>query len=543
MTTSNPGLPEPSMPAPQTDTFRSPLRLTLVALAIGLLVEVLFYGRPIGVSFPIWAVVVCAAGLGMAWAEARRPARGSAWLVIPILGFAILAFARLEPLTLFLNIVAVLCLFALWVRTFQTGRVMDFGWIDFAIATLWVPVEAVFRPWPVLTEANRRTFGDRATHSRLLAVARGLLLALPILVVLALLLTAADAIFADVLRRAFEWLDLEWLADLAWRTVVVLVCTVFFLGALVAALRDPGERKLIGEDKPVLAPFLGFTESAVVLIAVDLLFALFVFIQFRYLFGGQANIAAAGYTYAEYARRGFGELVAVAFLTLGLILALGTFGRRESAGQRTGFNLLSALMVVLVGVILVSAFQRLVLYEQAYGFTRLRAYTHAAILWIGVSFLLFLVLLFAGNLRAFAPAAVGTMLGFALTLNVLNVDDFIVRRNVERVRTGSELDMVYLSDLSEDAVPALAALAGESPLALRLEILPRLACQLASLELRTAEGGWPSTHLSVLRARAALEPWKADLSGYRVDTDGPRYGWTVEDAHGETLGCFYPANE
>ena len=541
MTTSKPGLPEPCGPAPQLDTFRQPLRLTLVALAIGLLVEILFYSRPIGVSFPIWAVLVCAAALGMAWAEARRPARGSAWLVVPILTFAILAFVRLEPLTLFLNIVAVLCLFALWVRTFQTGRVMDFGWIDFAVATLWVPVEAVFRPWPVLAEANRRTFGDRATHSRLLAVARGLLLALPILVVLALLLTAADVIFADVLRRAFEWLDLEWLADLAWRAVVVLVCTVFFLGALVAALRDPGERKLIGEDKPVLAPFLGFTESAVVLIAVDLLFALFVFIQFRYLFGGQANITAAGYTYAEYARRGFGELVAVAFLTLGLILALGTLGRRESAGQRTGFNLLSALMVVLVGVILVSAFQRLMLYEQAYGFTRLRAYTHAAVLWIGVSFLLFLVLLFAGNLRAFAPAAVGTMLGFALTLNVLNVDDFIVRRNVERVRTGSDLDMVYLSNLSEDAVPALAALAGESPLALRLEILPRLACQLASLELRTAEGGWPSTHLSVLRARAALEPWKADLSGYRVDTDGPRYGWTVEDARGETLGCFYPA--
>jgi len=541
MMTTNPALPEGSEPGQHPETFRHPLELTLVALAIGLMVEILFYGRPIGVSFPIWALLVCAVTLGMARAEARRPARGSVWLIIPILIFAILAFVRLEPLTLFLNIVIVLCLFALWVRTFQVGRVMDFGWIDFAIATLWVPVEAIFRPWPVLSEANRQTFGDRATHSRLLAVLRGLLLALPILVILALLLTAADVIFADVLRRAFEWLDLERLADLAWRTVVVVVCAVFFVGALVAALRDPGERKLIGEDKPVLAPFLGFTESAVVLVAVNLLFGLFVFIQFRYLFGGQANITSAGYTYAEYARRGFGELLAVAFLTLGLILALGGFGRRESDGQRAGFNGLSALMVALVGVMLVSAFQRLLLYEQAYGFTRLRAYTHVAIVWIGVSFLLFLLLLIAGNLRAFAPAAVGTALGFALTLNLLNVDDFIVRRNTERARSGSELDVYYLTGLSEDAVPALAALAGESPLALRMEILPRLACQLAALDERTAEGGWPSTHLSVLRARSALELWKPDLSGYRVDSDGPRYGWTVEDANGESLGCFYPA--
>ncbi len=87
----------------------------------------------------------------------------------------------------------------------------------------------------------------------------------------------------------------------------------------------PASASWSAQDKPILAPFLGFTESTVVLIAVDLLFALFVFIQFRYLFGGQANITPVGYTYSEYARRGFGELVAVAFLSLGLILGLGAY--------------------------------------------------------------------------------------------------------------------------------------------------------------------------------------------------------------------------
>ena len=54
--------------------------------------------------------------------------------------------------------------------------------------------------------------------------------------------------------------------------------------------------------------FLGFTEAAVVLGAVVVLFALFVVIQFQYFFGGQTNIGVQGYTYSEYARRGFGEL-------------------------------------------------------------------------------------------------------------------------------------------------------------------------------------------------------------------------------------------
>jgi hypothetical protein len=131
------------------------------------------------------------------------------------------------------------------------------------------------------------------------------------------------------------------------------------------------------------------------------------------------------------------------------------------------------------------------------------------------------------------------VLGFALTLNVLNVDDFIVRRNAERARAGSELDIAYLTGLSEDSVPALAALAGEASPQMQRDVLPRLACHLASLDQRVSQA-WPSTHLSVLQARSALEPWRAILSGYHVDSAGPRYGWTVEDPRGKTLGCFYP---
>ncbi len=194
----------------------------------------------------------------------------------------------------------------------------------------------------------------------------------------------------------------------------------------------------------------------------------------------------------------------------------------------------------MVGVILASAYLRLQLYEQAYGFTRLRAYTHVAIIWMGVAFVLFLVLLFAGNLRAFAPAAVGVALGFALTLNLLNVDDFIVRRNAERARAGSELDIVLPDE------PERRCRAGAWP---RLRPSSPWPCVARSCHgwpaswprsISARRQGWPSTHLSVLRARSALEPWREILSAYHVDTEGPRYSWTVEDAGGEMLGCFYP---
>ncbi len=38
----------------QKPSLRSPLTLTLIALILGLLFEILFDGHPTGISFPIW---------------------------------------------------------------------------------------------------------------------------------------------------------------------------------------------------------------------------------------------------------------------------------------------------------------------------------------------------------------------------------------------------------------------------------------------------------------------------------------------------------
>ena len=118
--------------------------------------------------------------------------------------------------------------------------------------------------------------------------------------------------------------------------------------------------------------------------SVVILFAAFVAIQFQYFFGGQANIHIEGYTYAEYARKGFGELVAVAFFSLLLLLGLGAITRRDTESQRKTFSSLGVGLVGLVLVMLISAFQRLALYESAYGFSRLRAYTHVFMIWLAL---------------------------------------------------------------------------------------------------------------------------------------------------------------
>jgi hypothetical protein len=508
-----------------------PLLLALIAMVLGAGVELLFDGHPLGLNFPLWTTLALLGLLVAAYLEGVRPALPEAFLAASVLFFAVMSAVRIEPMSLALAVFFALALMALWVRVFRLGRFFDFGWLDLSLAVIAVPLISWVRSWPIWEVVWRRLAGERVSHSTSFSVVRGLLLALPVLVVFAVLLGTADLVFWDLMERALQWLDIERLMRATRRVMIVALSAYFCMGAMLLALERPGDRRLHGQERPFVKRFLGSVETMVILIGVDLLFTLFVGIQIFYLFGGEANISAAGYTYAEYARQGFGELVAVSVLSLGLILACGVVSKRESHAERKRFRAASTVLVGMVIVILASALKRLLLYEGAYGFTRLRTYTHVAILWMGCAFVLFLLALYTGNLRRFAPGSFLVACGFAASLNLLNVDAFVAQRNIRRYEESGQLDAVYLTSLSNDALPVLAGWAPGAPEDAQQEILPQLACQAALLDARAENVSWPSYHFGRARAERAIQTIRRLLNPYEVSQEGRR--WIVEGPQGE----------
>src|SRR4029453_9464446 len=104
-------------------------------------------------------------------------------------------------------------------------------------------------------------------------------------------------------------------------------------------------------------------------------------------------------TYADYARRGFFELLAVAFAVGGLVLALETFVARR------GLAYLCSLigLIGLTLVVLASAYLRLRLYQDAYGWTELRFYVLAAIAWLAIGIGITIVLLWGDRMGWLLP--------------------------------------------------------------------------------------------------------------------------------------------
>ena len=480
------------------------VHILLVALALGWSVDLLFYGKALGISVFLFVLLLMAALFGLGRLEEVRPVRHNLWLLAPLVFFASMVFVRANPFVTFLNAVASLALLGLVAHFYAAGHPHRLGLIGYPIVLLRTAGNALVQPAPLVSASVNLEAARQRGGRNLLPVIRGLLLALPVLVIFTVLLASADLVFADYLEDLFSLDILPDLLEWLWRGVIILGSAWFLAGGLTYALGrsqtsdDQGAlEKALGSLAQVVR--LGFIEVATVLISVDLLFLVFVWIQFTYLFGGRANITIEGYTYAEYARRGFFELMAVSVLTLGLILGLRWLARRETPRQTRIFNGLSSLMVGLVLVILASAFQRLRLYEAAYGYTQLRLYSHVFMVWLAVAFVWFLVTLWRWPDR-FAIGAFVAALGFLITLNAINPDAFIARQNLARYDATGKLDAYYLTRLSEDAVPALVLavdrVTGEEREVLRGHLRYRLESMEASARWRS----WPSFHLARRRA-------------------------------------------
>ena len=220
---------------------------------------------------------------------------------------------------------------------------------------------SLFRHWGV----PFRTVKERqGSASALRGLGMGLLIAVPLLAVVLFLLAWADTVFSSLLSGLFVSEDpLSAFWNVLWRLIKLLAIALLVFSCLYTLLL-PRRERAAKERFP-----WPITACAMVLALLCLAYAAFVYVQVRYLFGG-AETAAMADGYAQYARTGFFQLVAVAVINL--IAAQTSLIR---CGESRVVRALSALMSLLTAVILASAFWRMRLYIQAFGLSTLRLLT------------------------------------------------------------------------------------------------------------------------------------------------------------------------
>lgn len=457
----------------------SRIRLSLAGVGVALASAVIVPGNEIGLGLFLVVLVLIAVVL------AARPAKLSVHSICAggiSLVLASMSVIRTADWIVMVDLTAAVGFASLAVAGGSTWRAVVRGMaaaslalargLAFMMGPLHKPVGAVFK-------------------GRGAPVARGFAIAAYLLVLFGFLFATADKAFLHLASRLVT-------PDVGVSVLPARIYVFLFFISLAGALIVIGPRFRTAAEDPCghaekregLSPL----EWAVPLTLLNALFLGFVAVQLTVLFGGHQHVLrTVGLGYAQYARSGFFQLVAVALLVLAVIAAGVRWARTESFTQTVLLRGLLGLLCISTLIVLASALKRLGLYEEAYGFTRLRISVHATILLIAVFFLMLIVagLSWQGD---WLPRASVYLVGTALiAFSLINPDATIARENVERFTETGRVDAHYLTTLSVDAAGSFDGLTSV-----------QRNCLLREFDEGEPSGGWISFNLARFNARDEL---------------------------------------
>ena len=436
-------------------TTREIRLLAVLSLIAGIVFDYLFYGRAIGISYPLFTVVFYCLFMVASWGQITFQVNFGWFLFIPILLLSTAFAIHSNPVLLALNFLLIppllLLQTTLLVYRYEWSSVQCvLRFLGRLLRQIFGNTLKVFLEVISLAKVTDRIASEKRKTLKNIFI--GLVISTPVLITVIALLAEADTVFQNVIAHLLKPIESIGSIPFAEHVAVIGIITVLLFGYFAVVLTAKGQG--------VSAPAGRYTWSwdaiivTTVLVMVNAVYILFCVIQFTYLFGGEATIRSIpDYTYAEYARRGFSELILVTVINLSILL-IGLHFTKNGGKLDRVVRALRCLLVLCTVIILYSAHLRLKLYEEAYGYTYARIFAHT---FIGLLFILFMLTLYKfwrrelPLVKAFVIAALLTY----TTLNYVNVDAVIARKNIDRyVKTGA-IDLEYLQELSYDAIPEL----------------------------------------------------------------------------------------
>lgn len=500
--------------------------LVLLAVPLGVIGNSLLRVESPGIAAALWVLLVAAAaslvrGRFVSQAEGRRDRMVHFW--IPVLAFALCVAWRESNV---LNAVAFLGLMSAALFPLLrpiTAAIASFRIEHYLACAAELVLNCAILGFELITPrpsapsklgetANGSGFGRRTYDpARAASIGKGFVYAFFLVAVFGGLFMSADAVFEDFIVASFA-LDYPHFLQQAFWSLAIAWLVAGYLSGLVREIGfiwspDPA-REPVDSDPRSNRPW----EVLIPLGALNLLYASFIAVQLRYLFGGAALVEERlQLSYAEYARRGFFELVTAAALALLVLLLSNPRLCRGTRFTRFAYRILTLGLVACVATTMVSALQRMSMYVDEYGLTELRVYTTAFMGWIAILLAWYSIVSTREQHRSFAYGAIVSAYVIAIALHAVDPDRLIARMNLARARASSTVDLDYLTTLSRDAWPALLAGIDERPPDQQRELARSL---LAQWEQDRDTSDWRSWTLSRVRTDSAMEQDRAKLQLY-----------------------------
>ncbi|KKI93413.1 hypothetical protein WQ54_04025 [Bacillus sp. SA1-12] len=471
----------------------------MICLAGGILFHHLFYGKELGVSYPIYAMFLYL----VFYARVAIKGKKQEWFHFVLGGSALLLAVSFgifsnEPLLVLNFLIVPLLMFIHMVHTrrWDLEKWSNRLFIKLMFITFF---ETIIDFFNVIFSAGKT--GKGVMHDQkgqmVKKIILGVLLSAPLLWTILYLLISSDQYFKQLLGKFPDWLYQANIGSMFFQVILVAVITcllfAFFMTLAKPLVLNSGE----GESRSMK---LDTVIVSTMLILLNIVYFLYAAVQFTYFFTGDPSSSASAYTYAEYARRGFMELTLVSIINIGLLFLLTHIGKFEKRVLPNIIKLLLSLLVFFTFVMLASAYNRLSLYEQAYGYTYLRLYAHAFMVLLCILLGLALIKIYIQRFKLLKAMCIATIVAYVI-VNYINIDRFIVSQNMKRYEETGKLDLYYLDRLSYDAIPIM--------IEQKNEMFNKLLKE-KKMQLIQEETTWQTFNVSKSHAKQLLKEWTSN---------------------------------
>ncbi|NOU94608.1 DUF4173 domain-containing protein [Paenibacillus sp. LMG 31456] len=496
--------------------------LLLGALLCGCLHHMLFYGKAWGISYPLFMLVFY---MYFYWAVKERSELrfdASLLMIVPIMLLSLTYTAFTNSLFAILNALVIPCLILLhttWVMRKNVVRWYDKGIIMAVMEQVFVHTLSHV-PLPVKITMRALTSKINASRSQQIwKISAGIAISLPLLLLVVSLLASADTMFDRMLAKLPELLKhfeiITFLFRIGWIAIVSIALFAYIYGLLRPKEMKPQVKAgtewegdstdsvalSLHSPRPNKPLRIDATIAATILLMMNAVYVLFAVVQFSYFFAGGSALLPDGVTYAEYARRGFAELVVVTVINFTLLMITLHLVDRSIPSMDRFLRVLLAMLIGCTGVMLCSAHFRLSMYEEAYGYTITRVLVHAFMIFLLLLFAIALIKVRKDHFRLMKPYLIAGIASYVL-LNYIQVDGIIASSNINRYETTGKIDTSYLGSLSFEVVPYLISLQSKHPeLEGTKEALKAIRDRLPD----KAEASWVSFNVSEWRAAKVLQ--------------------------------------
>lgn len=287
-----------------------------------------------------------------------------------------------------------------------------------------------------------RKINGKTKNGKVKYVVSGILISVPILIVVVMLLASADDIFGQLVFSIVGEISIS--GDLIGFLIFVVCVFIYFYGLMTKM--SVGDIKENVTESRTREPIIGITFIGI----ITFVYLVFSFIQIMYLFASESMLPD-GYTYSEFAREGFFQLLFVSVINLFLVLICLAIFRKDSV-----LNIVLTVMSGCTYIMIASSAIKIMMYIREYNLTYLRILVLLALLIIAVVMAGIIIFIYNDSFPLVNYSVLTVMIIYII-FSFSKPEYIIAKYNIDNQSYEGEVgnDLYYLFELGADAAPAL----------------------------------------------------------------------------------------